>query len=294
MKKIVVVAVELGSVRKRRRRGTSLCRGVRNHYDRDARPRMDTTAAAASGLILRSYGFMALVRGRWPSLAPSLLPFPPSDPRWDSRSCKSQESSPWRWWNAGRANRGRPALAPRSHAFLPAPLALLLAFSSSLGLPLPFSLFLSISSSALSSSRPPYLSLSLLLSRSDTAPHYYALGRFISFLSSLSLSLSLSFVLVYTRTYDTHAPQTKILPLRFSLSLFLLPLSHLSPFLSFSDSSLCLPHGRTREFADLSLSFFSSALPPPSPFSSRSPRYSISLAYARVHIHMCTHDSYTR
>lgn len=58
-----------------------------------------------------------------------------------SRSREEPKSSPWRWWNAGRANRGRPACASfpcipsslsrfssLSHLFTP-PLSILLSLS---------------------------------------------------------------------------------------------------------------------------------------------------------------------
>lgn len=176
-------------------------------------------------------------------------------------------------------------LAPRSHAFLPAPLALLRVLSS-LGLPLPFSLFLS--RSLVPSSSFPVLSICLswsfflapfaLLHR-HIAPHLYALD-----VSSHSSPASL--ILVYTHvrmTHMRHKRRFRLFTLLLSLSFSSSPSIPLVPF-SFSDSSLSRTgaHANSRIFPFLSLS---PRHPPPLP----APRYSVSLAYARVHIHMCTH-----
>lgn len=183
----------------------------------------------------------------------------------------------------GKSRSARLRLVPM-HSFL------LLSPSSAFSRPL-VSLSLSLSFSLgprpfLFFSRPLDLSLLVFLSRplrSLAQTHCSAplrARRFISFLSCLS------HFSVHTRTYDTHAPQTKISPL-YSLSLSLSfsssPSIPLVPF-SFSDSSLSRTgaHANSRIFPFLSLS---PRHPPPLP----APRYSVSLAYARVHIHMCTH-----
>lgn len=134
----------------------------------------------------------------------------------------------------GKSRSARLRLVPM-HSFL------LLSPSSAFSRPL-VSLSLSLSFSLgprpfLFFSRPLDLSLLVFLSRplrSLAQTHCSAplrARRLISFLSCLS------YFSVHTRTYDTHAPQTKISPLYsltlfLSLSLFLLPpLSHLSLFL---------------------------------------------------------------
>lgn len=80
---------------------------VRNHCDRDARPRLGYYSSGGGGgvgvdlTVLWFYGVSP-----WP-VALSLSPLIPSG----LTELKEPESSPWRWWNAGRANRGRPACA---------------------------------------------------------------------------------------------------------------------------------------------------------------------------------------
>lgn len=139
---------------------------------------------------------MALDRGRWPPPS-SLLP-PSSSPR-NSRSWEEPESSPWRWWNAGRANRGRPACAsfpciPYFPSRPSAPLSL-----SSQGLPL--SLFHSSSLSRFSYS----LFLAPTFSHTDTPRSLFTSTRSTLHLIPLSLSPLSSFSI---RIYIWHIYNT--------------------------------------------------------------------------------------
>lgn len=167
----------------------------------------------------------------------------------------------------GKSRSARLRLVPM-HSFL------LLSPSSAFSRPL-VSLSLSLSFSLgprpfLFFSRPLDLSLLVFLSRPlrpllhrHIAPHLYALD-----VSSHSSPASL--ILVYTHVRTTHMRHKRrfrlfTLLLSFSLSLFFFfPLYPTCPFFFFR--FLSIPHGRTREFADLSLSFsFSAPLPPPFP-----------------------------
>lgn len=110
----------------------------------------------------------------WPVALSPLLPR-------NSRSWKSRRAR----LGVGGMRDGQIAvgpLAPRSHAFLPAPLALLRVFSS-LGLPLPFSLFLSVSTSL----PPPLLSSPPLPPPLPSLP-FLAIRLSRSLLLALSLS----------------------------------------------------------------------------------------------------------
>lgn len=130
-----------------------------------------SSGSTTLGLILWSYGFMALGRGRWLR---------------DSRSSEEPENSPWCWWNAGRANRGRPACA--SFPCIPYSPSRPSAFSHPRG-----SLFLSFSFSlsSLDSSLLSSLSRFFVLSheRAALAPHLDVSSH--SSLVSLSFSLIL-------------------------------------------------------------------------------------------------------
>lgn len=195
---------------------------------------------------------------------------------------KEPESSPWRWWNAGRANRGRPACASfpciPSCPFRPPPRSLV-PWS-----PLPFSLFLSVSSSPSPLSSLPLLTICLssslllapfALSHRHIAPHLYAFD--VS-----SRSSPVSFILAYTRMTHVHHKR------RFRLFARALPPPPPPPSPSPSPSIPLVPffflfqilmspaRAHTRIRGSFPFFLFFRAIP-------------VSLAYARVHIYMCTH-----
>jgi hypothetical protein len=191
---------------------------------------------------------------------------------------RAGERSPWRWWNAGRANRGRPACA--SFPCIPYCPSCLTAFSDPES-PSPPLLYLSLFLSLV----PFFPSLDLSLSHSVLlAPansltrihraHSASLYAFGIHLVPLLSLPRLVYVLHIRMTHIYH--KRKFFLLSFSLSLCFF-------FLSFSDSFLCLPHWHTREFASLSLSF--------SPFTPLlfASQFFISLVY--VCAYTLTHDS---
>lgn len=198
----------------------------------------------------------------WP-VAPSPPPF--LFPR-NSRSWEEPESSPWRWWNAGRANRGRPACA--SFPCIPycpsRPTALSLVPS------LPLSLF---HSSSLSRFVSLILFFSLLRSltrirRAHSSP--LRARRFISFLSSLSsFSIHVYIWHIYT-TNEDFVSFSSSFPARLFFFHFQIP--------------LCVSRAGTREFAGLS------SLLSPSPFPSV-PRFPVStFTHVCMYVRTRAHD----
>jgi len=156
--------IEIESATSLQSRETNCCGNSRSSSS------SSSSSGTTLGLILWSYGFMALGRGRWLR---------------DSRSREEPENSPWCWWNAGRANRGRPACAsfPCIPYSLSRPSALSHPeFSLSPSPSLPPSLSPSPLDSLL------ILSFSFLRSFARTRRTRSAPRRFISFFFCLSLS----------------------------------------------------------------------------------------------------------